>query len=308
MSNKTDSSSSLISACVVNLIFALGGVFLNSLVIFVFLYSSRIRHSKSYFLIMVLSCIDLVVVAVIHPLSILYTINNLKGNYVCAYEELYEYFVRIICSLSAGALLAMSTERYLAIVHPFFHQRTVTNKRLLLLIGIFWIFPLLLWLLTFRFPVITRITSVAGPSLYFLLYLLTSAKILRVARKKRRQRFMIPALGSDRTEKFFRKYKEYLRDVKFATTYILAVLCSIICYCPSVVVNHSKYIEPCSEKRASLNNFLVWTRTLIAMNSTFNCLIFFWRNKTLRNESKKVLKCFRVQNNGRLARAAERSC
>jgi hypothetical protein len=38
--------------------------------------------------------------------------------------------------------------------------------------------------------------------------------------------------------------------------------------------------------------FKLWSGTLVAMNSTFNCLIFFWRNSILRREGIKVVKCF----------------
>ena len=34
----------------------------------------------------------------------------------------------------------------------------------------------------------------------------------------------------------------------------------------------------------------LWAATVSTMNSTFNCLIFYWKNKTLRAEGKKVIK------------------
>jgi hypothetical protein len=33
---------------------------------------------------------------------------------------------------------------------------------------------------------------------------------------------------------------------------------------------------------------------MISMNATFNCLIFYWRNKTLRKEGMKVIKSINV--------------
>ena len=45
---------------------------------------------------------------------------------------------------------------------------------------------------------------------------------------------------------------------------------------------------------------LLWSRTTVSMNSTFNCLIFYWKNKALRTEGMKVIKsmkiCRRVQS------------
>ena len=40
----------------------------------------------------------------------------------------------------------------------------------------------------------------------------------------------------------------------------------------------------------SLNLARYWAITIVLMNSTFNCLIFFWKNKVLRAEGRKVLK------------------
>ena len=34
----------------------------------------------------------------------------------------------------------------------------------------------------------------------------------------------------------------------------------------------------------------LWAKTIIAGNSTLNCIIFFWRNKTLRLEGLKIVK------------------
>ena len=44
----------------------------------------------------------------------------------------------------------------------------------------------------------------------------------------------------------------------------------------------------------------LWSGTITAMNSTCNCLIFYWKNKILRAEGKKVLKGLTfVKINGR---------
>ena len=43
----------------------------------------------------------------------------------------------------------------------------------------------------------------------------------------------------------------------------------------------------------SLENAFGWTATLTSMNSTLNCLIFFWGNREMRKEGSKILKkCF----------------
>ena len=39
----------------------------------------------------------------------------------------------------------------------------------------------------------------------------------------------------------------------------------------------------------------LWARTIASMNSTFNCLIFYWKNKILRLEGMKVIKSLKIR-------------
>jgi hypothetical protein len=38
----------------------------------------------------------------------------------------------------------------------------------------------------------------------------------------------------------------------------------------------------------------MWARTIMLMNCTFNCLIFYWKNNVLRTEGWKVLKSLKI--------------
>jgi hypothetical protein len=41
------------------------------------------------------------------------------------------------------------------------------------------------------------------------------------------------------------------------------------------------------------SSFFLWSNTFISLNSTFNCVIFFWRNSILRREGMKTVNAFR---------------
>ena len=60
--------------CLVNVAFMVVGIFLNTVVIISLWRSSQLRKKLCYFMILVLSCFDLAVVAIAHPLLILSTI------------------------------------------------------------------------------------------------------------------------------------------------------------------------------------------------------------------------------------------
>jgi hypothetical protein len=39
--------------------------------------------------------------------------------------------------------------------------------------------------------------------------------------------------------------------------------------------------------------FSLWSGTFTSLNSTFNCVIFFWRNSVLRREGIKIVNALR---------------
>ena len=95
-----------------------------------------------------------------------------------------------------------------------------------------------------------------------------------------------------------RDFMAFLRELKMAKTYLLGVSLCIFCYLPTVVVfgkfthilNHDDKIPE------STVNALEWAATLTSMNSSLNCLMFFWGNREMRKEGSKVLKkCFNRQ-------------
>ena len=128
----------LIFIFAVNVLFFCSGIFLNSLVIVSFWRSSLLRKKLCYFMIMVLSCCDLLVVLTCHPLVALDAMFRLTGN-VNASSRLSTISFKmsnIFIGFSLLALLVMNFDRYLATYHPFFHRTSVTKGKLLGLHGI----------------------------------------------------------------------------------------------------------------------------------------------------------------------------
>jgi hypothetical protein len=65
-----------------------------------------------------------------------------------------------------------------------------------------------------------------------------------------------------------------------------------VCFIPEVIYSVLFLASKTSLDDRQVMLFSMWSRTLIAMNSTFNCLIFFWRNSILCREGMEVVKCF----------------
>ena len=124
--------------CIVNLILFFVGTFLNALVVYVFWKTRSLRYKVSYFMIMVLSSIDVFVTLILHPAHLVMSIAEIIGKAKCAYKMFYHIAAVVLSGMSFLTFFVMNVERYLSIVHPIFHLRYVTKMRCFLVCSIFW--------------------------------------------------------------------------------------------------------------------------------------------------------------------------
>ena len=132
----------LIFLCVVNIIFTFPGIVSNTLVIASFWKSSQLRKKLCHFMILVLSCFDLVAVVTIYPGILLCLISWLREDYESLTKmRTYLYLASVFLGFSFLTLLVMNIERYLGTYYPIFHRTSVTRRRLLTVLAMFLIPP-----------------------------------------------------------------------------------------------------------------------------------------------------------------------
>lgn len=90
-----------------------------------------------------------------------------------------------------------------------------------------------------------------------------------------------------------KKFKLTLASLRKISTCLLVLVCLLICYVPWVIY----YTIEMTKKPGQLNQHkfivAVWTQTLFTINSSLNCLIFFYKNSMLRHHGDIFLrKCF----------------
>lgn len=131
--------------CVVNVFFTCSGIFLNLLVILCLWKTSQLQKKLCYFMLMVLSCFDIVAIITNHPMLVIYSIVWMTEEYEVMHK-LYAYvdITDIFLGFSLLALLVMNLDRYLAMAYPLFHRTSVTRHRLLTLLVIFLLFEITL--------------------------------------------------------------------------------------------------------------------------------------------------------------------
>ena len=277
--------------CIVNAAFTFAGILLNSVVI-LSLWNSQLRQKLCYFMILILACCDLAVVAITHPLIILEIISYWQSiNFIRSARE-YD-LINYILALSLIALLLITLERYLALVHPFFHKKSVTNGRLMtafvlcqLPFVILYIFKLNGGDLPFEMNILYGVMFVALCILNF--------KLFHIARTVRQRAVVVLGNldGSNCNSRIVetKKVKVSLGSLGKISTCLLAVVCLFTCNVSSIV----RFGLIMADQRQQSNFILTaWAETFLALNSSLNCLIFFYKNSVLRRHGEMFLKkCF----------------
>ena len=277
-------SVNLVVIFVVNILFFFSGICLNSLVIVSFWRSVQLRKKLCYFTIMVLSCCDLLAVLTNHPFTGLVAM-------LCLTEKINVYpgwlvIIHVLSNMSIGfslvALLVMNFDRYLATHYPIFHQTSVTKGRLLTLFTFAAIIEITLTVTPLNDTLLIICIIFVPPMLYI------NYKLFMVARKTRRNKGIPPGMKKSFT-------------LKNISSCLLAVACLAVLSIPAFVYIGLRLTS--KKKESTLDNVNVaglWFHTASSINSTFNCLIFYWKNKTLRTEGIQVIKsmkiCQRVQS------------
>ena len=276
----------VISIFALNVFFFFSGACLNCVVIISFWRSVQLRKKLCHFMIMLLSCCDLLAVLTNIPLTAVFAMLQLTGklnlNATCRNLILELRFPPYAFSLLA--LLVMNFDRYLATSHPLFHRTSVTKKRLLTLLAILMTIEVCLALLSLnKYISLERhlmifFALVSPPMIFF------NFKLFAVVRKNRRGNRVSPEM-----KKTF--------SIKNISSCLLAVACYVTSSIP-IFVYAGLRINSTESTRLSLRSsaymIAAWGLTISSMNSSFNCLIFYWKDITLRTEGLKVIKSIKI--------------
>ena len=272
----------LIFLCVVNIIFTFPGIVLNTLVIVSILKSSQLRKKLCHFMIIVLSCSDLVTVITTHSVILIYLISWLREDYnLLPTLMLCLDIVIVFHEFSFLVLLVMSIERYLGAYYPIFHRASVTRRKLLTLLAILIVVHTTMDviyinnIITKTLAIIIVMVTVFFPLAYL------NFKLFKISREVRRRN----ATSHERRTTI---------NLKSISTCLLVVVCLVVLSISSSVFIFFD-INAENEEDTDARLSTIWGATTYAMNGTFNCLIFFWKNKVLRTEGIKILKTLKYR-------------
>ena len=205
---------------------------------------------------------------------------------------MYELARRLICfvfhGLSMFALFTLNVERFLAVTCPFFHQASVTKTRLKSFLALSTIIVVCLSLLVHFNVTVVHVLIVVFLSLFLLLFVYFNYKILIIAKSKRSSERVV----STNATPVENNYK--ISNLKNISTCSLVVGCFFVCSSPQIIHSSLRLAAGMSLYDRQVWLFNIWSITLISINSTLNCVIFFWRNSILRREGMKTINAFRA--------------
>ena len=260
----------LIFLFVVNIIFTFSGIILNTLAIASIWKSSQLRKKLCHFMIMVLSCFDLISVVTNHPRMLVLITFWLKEDYNFVRKtRIFPVIFGVFHYFSPLLLLVMSIERYLGAYYPIFHRTSVTRRRLLTLIAILLIPTSALYVSgRMNLAISTGGTQIIALVLFLPPFIFFNFKLFIIAGKV--------TSGKRKTKNF-----------KNISTALWVVACLMLLYIPTSL--NTAFILARMPTN-TINLSFIWAFTCNTMNGTLNTLIFFWKNKDLRTEGIKILK------------------
>ena len=265
----------LVFLCLTNLLLALLGTLSNLVVILSIWKSSQLRKKTCYFMILLLSCFDLCVISVNHPLVIVLAIGVTFQEVSQEAIDLCLGWSHLLLAFSSLALFTMNIERYLALAYPIFHRNKVTRPQLVTLLVSLQLFALALRILSSQGVLISEkhcyitLLAIFSPAIIF-----TNFKMVIIARKMQ-----------------LNILKKSKVDLKKISSCLLAVACFLfLSVLPAIVFTSMMPLWKVGLSKEHVLMLWLWIRTAICTNATVNCFVFYWNNKILRAAGKKLLQ------------------
>ena len=234
-------------------------------------------------MIMILSFCDFLAVLINNPLIILFASLYLTESFGTGSIRLEHIRLASRCGnfffgFSLQALFVMSCDRYLATHHPIFHRTSVTRRKLTSLLVLVIVIKVVISTSAFVRTEIALIISyvIYAPPMFFFNF-----KLFVISRKKANSQ-----IACDRKKAF---------ALKNVSSCLLLVICLVVMSIPTFAFVGVAMNSAESTTFDVIDLVGLWAKTIISMNSTSNCLIFYWKDKFLRTVGVNIIKGMKIR-------------
>lgn len=272
--------------CVASGVLIIPTVLLNSISVLTIWKCSHLKAKLCYFLILTQSLVDLGVGLISLPLYIVYAAVELRGTANCVDGFVLQAVAYIPVGTSFMTTYLLTFERYLSIVHPVIHRLHMRKTQVLIYVCCAAVSVI------FGGPALTVISvkvhnGLSAATVWLLLGLNTFAYV-RIYFAVKTMHFSKNCIRDYPTEHSLYDMegkRKSLRERNLAKSCGLVVLISYFCYVPFFI--SSFYFK---DDHMNYRVATCWSAVVIALNSSLNSLVFFWKRPLLRQEVLNVLR------------------
>lgn len=304
--------STYIVLCAVNGLFALTSFINNSLVLIAITKTSAL-HKPSYMLLFLLAASDLGVGCIVLPLYILKQVLLIQDNYhtsYCSVALFYLAFSFFFTVLSFHAILAISTDRHLAVYLQNRYTVTVTKKRVKIVVFCIIAVTAVALLVFLHLGTRAKPTANAAVAVVLLFYLIIATlNFVRINRVLKKQRMAVRAHPSAISSQSLSRApncantnavgnKKYTKAMQ-SMSYVFGAV--VLCYTP-VMIMWAVNSFMGSDTYIHLGVHI--TGTIVYANSSVNPILYYWRIPDIREAVGKLLQ---IRRNRRIDVAASNS-
>ena len=277
----------LIANCVFNAFFSFTAITLNIVTIIALRKPLTIPRALKIFLLS-LAVSDLGVGLLVQPLYITRLVMMIKENTQTLYFDitLKSFYATafFLTYASFFGVVALTTDRYLAVHFYLRYQELVTQKRVVAVVISNWILSAILMLLFIWIPNAVGIISVPVESVCYLTTAFFYFKIYLAVRHHSNQIHVLQAQLAQNNEG---DMTNAARERKAAVGTFYVYLVFLICYVPSTC---GWIIHTSTGPSTMLLQFGLYTNTLLFLNSSLNPLIYSWKMRHVRHAIMEILR------------------
>ena len=262
-------------------------ILLNILVILAVKKTQRLQ-SKANVLLACLAATDAFVGVTAQPSYVFFATFQVLDMNALAQAIRFHWHDRAIAAGGSNSLLHLmlvTFERLVAIKFTIHFLSLITEKNIKVSVVIFWIIAFCTWVLRYVTPYVELFTlALLVPSC--IIFLSISYVILYRETLRHKKRIKTEQIAQQEVQNFLRENKALK-----TTVYVVGSL--VLCFIPSSFLLLSLLVDSLSLKDSVY--FVSFSRVFIMLNSLFNPLIYFWRDKQMRKlVSPFVLRCITV--------------
>ena len=276
--------STYIANCVFNCFLTYTAIMLNIVTIHAVRKTSSLPKTLKT-LLLSLAVSDTGVGLLVHPFYISLLVKWLHQNPPGCNTYITFWIISLsFCLASFFGVVALSVDRFLAIHLHLRYQELVTHKRVVTVVISIWLVSVIFSLMLLWLPV--NVHSIIAFIFGLLCLFLTTMIYIRLYLTVRRLRKQIQAQQIQQAVQTG-DMRNVVSFIKSAVGIFYVYLLFLICYLPYLTSLVAQQIHGPS---FSLKSFLLYSRTVIYLNSSLNPVMYCWKMRHIRHAIMDILR------------------